>query len=224
MCFSASASFTLGSVLLIVGAGTVKKAVTFSQVPFAIIPILFSLQQIIEGFLWLALTNPSWESWQQPSTYLFLAFAQVLWPSWVPFSMFLLEENERRKKGLLALTGFGCVVSLYVMYALVNYPVDAHISRHHVSYDLSFPDYIIELSGVYYFIPTVVPAFVSSIRLMVFLGLALLTSFVVTKLFFGEHVISVWCYFAAAISIIVIIIMMAFHSNSRKSTIAKNVS
>lgn len=224
MCFSASASFGLGAALLVVGVISVRKVSTLSQAPFALITLLFSVQQFIEGFLWLSLTNPYWQGWQQPTTYLFLVFAQVIWPSWVPFSMFLLEENPGRKKSLLALTGFGCVVSLYVVYALFNYQVDAHISSHHIVYDLGFPEYIIALSGIFYFMPTVIPAFVSSVKRMTFLGVALLMSFVVTRLFFGEYIISVWCYFAAAVSVIVILIMLTFQRVAKQALAVDNFS
>lgn len=214
MCFSASASFGLGTALLIVGVATVWKVVTPSQLPFAGIPLIFSLQQFTEGFLWLSLTNASWQNSQQLLTYLFLVFAQVIWPFWVPFSIFLVEENVRRKKILIALTGFGSVIALYVIYALFNYTIDSHVSGKHVSYQINFPGNISKLSALFYFIPTIIPAFVSSVKSMIFLGIALLLSFVVTKLFYEEHVISVWCYFAAAISIVVIIVMRAFQKKN----------
>ena len=160
MCFSASASFGLGTALMATGVLTVKRAVTPTQIPFALIPIFFSIQQFVEGFLWLSLTHSSWQGWHLSATYIFLVFAQVLWPSWVPFSIFLMEENVSRKRILLALTGFGSVVSFYVLFALFNYNINSSIKEHHISYDLYFPDYIINLSGVFYFITTVLPAFV----------------------------------------------------------------
>ena len=224
MCFSANASFGLGTALLLVGIATVWKSTKRVQIPFAAIPVFFSIQQFIEGFLWLSLTNPSWQSWHHPLTYLFLIFAQVLWPSFIPFSIFLIEENVTRKKALLTLTGFGCVISLYVVYALLNYEIDSHVSGHHVSYDLYFPGDIVKISAIFYFIPTVLPSFVSSVKSMIFLGLTLFISFVVTRLFFVEYAISVWCYFAAAISVIVIIIMVRFHKGPKKPSIVTKMN
>jgi hypothetical protein len=56
MCFSATASFTAGAVLLGVGALTLRSALTSRQrhvLPFAAIPLLFAIQQLIEGVIWL---------------------------------------------------------------------------------------------------------------------------------------------------------------------------
>ena len=57
MCFSATASFTAGSVLSAVGIATIMKAERKSEVPFAMIPLLFGVQQFIEGVVWLTLRD-----------------------------------------------------------------------------------------------------------------------------------------------------------------------
>jgi len=54
MCFSATASFIAGVSLLVLGVATVKKAKRKAEIPFAMIPLLFGVQQIIEGMLWLS--------------------------------------------------------------------------------------------------------------------------------------------------------------------------
>ena len=53
MCFSAYASFVAGSALLVVGAVTVVKAQQKRELPYAAIPLLFAVQQLIEGAIWL---------------------------------------------------------------------------------------------------------------------------------------------------------------------------
>ena len=58
MCFSASASFGAGIVLTGIGVASIKKSDTRSKSLFASIPLIFGIQQITEGFLWLALSNP----------------------------------------------------------------------------------------------------------------------------------------------------------------------
>ena len=54
MCFSATASFTAGIVLTVIGVATVKKTQRKTEIPFAMVPLLFGLQQFIEGLLWLS--------------------------------------------------------------------------------------------------------------------------------------------------------------------------
>jgi len=53
MCFSATASFSAGAVLRGIGALTLKAARRPCEWPFAAIPLLFAIQQLIEGMIWL---------------------------------------------------------------------------------------------------------------------------------------------------------------------------
>lgn len=203
MCFSASASFGVGAVLLVGGIATLKKTKSISQIPFASIPLLFSIQQFSEGFVWLSLSNESYADWQQSSTFIFLIFAQAIWPSFVPFSIWLLEKNKIRKKILGAISIFGLAVGSYLLYCIINYPIDSKILGSHIFYDLDSQHNTIHYSGVFYFIPTVLPALISSYKRMLYFGLTILISFIVTKLFYPDYIISVWCYFAAALSILI---------------------
>ena len=57
MCFSAEASFIVGGALLFIGTSTIKKAHHKKDLPIALIPIIFALQQIIEGLLWIILKD-----------------------------------------------------------------------------------------------------------------------------------------------------------------------
>jgi hypothetical protein len=79
MCFSAEASFGTGADIAIVGTVAIKKAETPSQRIFALIPWFFSIQQSMEGILWVTLPNPDSLLWQRIGTYGFLLFAWVLW-------------------------------------------------------------------------------------------------------------------------------------------------
>jgi hypothetical protein len=203
MCFSASASFGVGAVLLAGGVAALKRTKSISQIPFASIPILFSIQQFTEGFVWLSLSNESYSDWQQSSTLIFLIFAQAIWPSFVPFSIWLLEKNKMRKKILGAISIFGLAVGSYLLYCILNFSIDSKILGSHIFYDVDHQHTTIYYSGVFYFIPTVLPALISSHKRMLYFGLTILISFLFTKLFFPDYIISVWCYFAAALSILI---------------------
>ena len=80
MCFSAGASFGAGAILSVVGVASIRKAQSPSKILFASIPLLFAMQQITEGFLWLSVTDPTYASLEQVTTFGFLFFAQVAWP------------------------------------------------------------------------------------------------------------------------------------------------
>jgi hypothetical protein len=53
MCFSATASFSAGTVLLGLGALTLKLVRHPRELMFAAIPLLFAIQQWTEGVIWL---------------------------------------------------------------------------------------------------------------------------------------------------------------------------
>jgi len=57
MCFWAGASFGASVVLSIIGTAAIMKARTIPQGLFAGIPVLFSIQQLAEGMLWLSSKN-----------------------------------------------------------------------------------------------------------------------------------------------------------------------
>ena len=53
MCFSATASFSVGAILLGLGTLTLKAARRPPELVLAAIPLLFAIQQLSEGVIWL---------------------------------------------------------------------------------------------------------------------------------------------------------------------------
>jgi hypothetical protein len=220
MCFSASASFGAGAVLLVMGIASVKQCSKPSQILFASIPLFFAAQQIAEGFLWLSFLNPSFAVCRQPATYLFLIFAQIIWPTWVPFSIRLLEKNTSRKKLLDIPLGIGLSVSAYLTFRLVTQQVGATILGWHISYDIGLPDAVLHSSTVFYFIATVTPSFISSIRKMWLFGFSAAAAYIISYLLFEPYLISVWCFLAAIMSSAVITIIIDMYKNILDNAIA----
>ncbi len=74
MCFSAAASFGTSAFLGGAGIVAIKKIDSRKKLAFACVPILFCIQQLSEGVLWLALGNPEYISWVKPTTYVYMFF------------------------------------------------------------------------------------------------------------------------------------------------------
>ena len=125
MCFSATASFGASAVLGVVGIISVAKARTNPQRLFATIPLIFAVQQLTEGLLWISLKDPVLGSSQSLLTYIYLVFAMAVWPLWVPLTIRLLERDARSKRIMNVLVGIGAVVSICVVLVLSLYPVQA---------------------------------------------------------------------------------------------------
>ncbi len=207
MCFSVEASFGAGIVLSAIGVASIKKVQSPSQIVFASIPLIFSVQQITEGFLWLALSNPIYASLQQVTTYTFLLIAQIVWPVWVPLAILLAEKEDKRKTIQKLLVIVGVLLSSYMAYCLFSYNVHAKIIGYHISYEQNYPLALTLAGGVFYFIATIVPPFFSTIKRMRLLGIAILISYIITIVFYENYFVSVWCFFASVISILVFVIM-----------------
>ncbi|HEU4716339.1 MAG TPA: DUF6629 family protein [Bacteroidia bacterium] len=207
MCFSASASFGAGILLTGIGAGSIKQVRQPAELFFASIPLIFGVQQLSEGFVWLSLSRPGYVPLQHVATFLFLFFAQVVWPVWVPLSIMLLKKKERRKLSQKLLTATGALVSAYLAYCLFRFHVEAKIIGYHISYEQDYPEALATYGGLLYIIATIAPPFFSDIRRMWMLGAAILISYIITELFYTDYIVSVWCFFASVISIAVWVIM-----------------
>jgi hypothetical protein len=208
MCFSASASFIAGTVLTSIGVASVNKVNKKEYYLFASIPIIFGIQQMTEGFIWMGLNDPEKGSSAQLSSYLFLFIAQVVWPTWVPLSILFLEKKERRKSIQKLLVILGAALSMYMCYCLYWFHIEAKIIDHHIAYFQEYPIhnkyYVIATYGIV----TILPALMSQTKNVWILGVALLLSYLITAIFYKSFTLSVWCFFAAIISANVYLIIL----------------
>jgi len=201
MCFSAGASFTAGVVLSTVGVANQRKVKKQSQMLFALIPLLFGLQQFAEGVLWVTLKIGVYSWLQNASTYIFLVPALVIWPLVIPLSMWFMEERKKRKNILTGLIVMGGMVSIFYAFCLTSYNVIPRINNFHIQYIHEFPQTPVDIVYLFYIISTVAPLFVSSVKRMWLFGILILLSYLVTAIFFTGYLTSVWCFFAALISV-----------------------
>ena len=224
MCFSATASFGASAVLGTVGIVAVTKAKTSPQKIFATIPLVFALQQFTEGLLWMSLKNTSMASWQTMLTYAFLVFAMAVWPFWIPFTTWLLEKDAKRKKIIRWFVWIGAIVALGVAIILFSYPIkvvtpfclscpisSTGLVRHHLHYEFNIPQLVKNLIiafTVLYIAATIITPFLSGIKKMKWLGIVFLVSYLFAVIFYNGFVISVWCFFAAVLSFVVLWIIL----------------
>lgn len=207
MCFSASASFGVSAVLLVGGIVALKKVKDPSQRAFAAIPLIFSIQQLSEGFLWLSFQYESFAFVHDLTSYFFLTIAQVVWPTWVAMAVWSMEENPNRRKILAGLLILGILDSLFLAFCLFYFKVDTLIRDHHIFYELhSRKDYL-QYSSVIYLTVTIVPLLISTVPKVYILGLIIAASAAFSRFYFHDYFISVWCFFAAAISIYIIYLL-----------------
>jgi hypothetical protein len=205
MCFSASGSFVVSGVLVAVGTASLAQA----KKPFrmlGLIPLLFAAQQAAEGVVWLTVASNPLTPLHQVAVDLFLGFALVLWPLWLPWSLLLVESDPARKRLLGLLVGVGTFVSVSAVALMSRWQPRAHVVGHSISYDYEASQWpVSEAHLLIYLLPTVLPFFVSTLRLTRVMGGALLFGLATTIVLKRETLTSVWCFFAALLSVLFVI-------------------
>ena len=203
MCFSATASFSAGAVLLGVGTLTLRSALTSHQrrdLPFAAIPLLFAIQQLIEGVIWLTFSDEA-ALLNSVMTHVYSFFSHVLWPVYVPVAVMLMEPNGWRRRGLIAFVAAGAAVGAYLLVVLVAYPVVSRPTGQHIEY--VSPHFFAAVTMTLYLLSTAVSPLLSTHRMVVVFGALALLSFGAAYAFYATWFISVWCFFAALLSAVV---------------------
>ncbi len=198
MCFSATASFTAGTVLIITGVVTLQHVRSKAAFPFACIPLLFGIQQMIEGVVWISFGSPVLHS---VATYTFVMFSHVLWPIYVPTTIYLIEKHPIRKKILWGISLIGALVSIYLFTWSVAGPVTCSIVGQSIAYQMDVPFPL--PSFFLYFIATCAGSMVSSSLKIRIFGTAMLLWFFVAHAWYPETLFSVWCFFSAVLSLII---------------------
>lgn len=201
MCFSAGASLSAATVLAAIGTVAVARCPARKMRPYAAIPLLFAVQQLVEGVLWLALTH------DQPllamaASQVFNLFAHAFWPAYVPLSVLLLEPQPVRKALLACLALAGSALAAYYFLRILLAPVEPVTSAGHIEYRMV---HALAQTGMALYALTTAGALLSSswpwLRLF---GLLVLLAMVVTWWAFAFWLVSVWCFFAALLSVLVL--------------------
>lgn len=200
MCFSAEASFLVAAATGLTGVAAMRQTTSAREIPLAGTPLLFGLQQFVEGVLWLRLPQAEGEYSITMLSFAFLVFAEVIWPAYTAIAVLLIEPDRRRRQALIAVLIIGIIVSRDLLLALmVELPV-ATIRGHSIAYGgHSDP---LSWEQLPYLAATVLPLFISSQRAIRTFGVVASAGFLVSACVYAETFVSVWCFFAAAGSVL----------------------
>lgn len=202
MCFSASGSFIASGLLATIGVAALRSTTSTPHRMFAATPLLFSAQQAAEGVVWLTLGKAESVSTHQLAVNAFLAFALVVWPVWMPSSLHQIETDRVRRRWLLGLVCVGIIVSACAASLLLEWQPLARVAGRSLCYDypISPATHASQFYLAIYAIPAMMPFFVSSAKLARVTGVALVISLIATVIIERDALTSVWCFFAALLS------------------------
>ena len=200
MCFSAPASFVAGTALSAIGVAALRNTRVRTEVPFAMIPLLFGIQQLTEGVIWLTFSYDA-PILKEMMTYLYSVFSHVLWPIYVPLAVGIMEAVRWRKKAIFAFGVAGVIVALYLLYFIVATPMVAEVVGRHIVYDS--PHFYLIPVMVLYLAATCVSCFFSSHGFVKLFGVLALLSFIAAYVIHVMALVSIWCFFAAILSLLI---------------------
>lgn len=206
MCFSATASFTAAGVLVPAGAIGIYQAARVDRryVGIEVLPVLFGLQQLSEGIVWIAGVQADASLVGQASlAYMF--FSWLAWPVWIPLSTYFLEA-ERRRSIFLFLSVFGGMLGAvqYIPYFLHPEWLATTFLPNAISYSATeLLDFVIGRPATYvlYLLAIIAPLLLSSNRDARIFGGLVVVVVAVTYLFFRYAYISVFCVGGAVMSL-----------------------
>jgi hypothetical protein len=199
MCFGPVASFTASGFLASIGAVTLKNVNFKKELFIASFPMLFAIQQFIEGMLWLALNNGGSQVLVRSLTIAYLTFAYSLWPILCPLSVYSIEHDRKKSAVLRLLILCGIVTSASLLFFIIRNPVYTLVANGSIRYGSV-------IAGTYWFaglyiLVTILPYFLSSHRAILIFGIPNIMLCAIAYGMYQITFISVWCFFAAAISI-----------------------
>lgn len=106
----------------------------------------------------------------------------------------------------------GLAVGLYLLYFIIEFPVTARIIGGHIAYES--PHFYAVPTMVMYLIGTCVGSLFSTNRTIQIFGAAAFVTFIAAYTIHVATFFSVWCFFAAILSVIVLVYLRQERSGS----------
>jgi hypothetical protein len=202
MCFSPEASFFTAGLTGVIGIVSLTRVTQPRELALAATPLLFGLQQAIEGGLWLLLPTAPHGPMASALTLAYLTLAQSFWPVYAPLAARAMETDERRRRLMLFCLAAGVAVGGYLLWRTLTGPREAVIMNRCIVYRTEQGHPL--LIGIAYLASTSLPLILSSRRTIFTLGAITLVGSAVAYAFYWEAFLSVWCYFGAAASVVIL--------------------
>lgn len=119
MCFSATVSFISSAGLFCASAYILQKSkpLDLASVVSAAIPFIFSIQQAIEGIIWVALNNGN-QGIANSTAIAYIFCAYIVWPIFTPIFGLVNEPILIRRNIFYAFSILGLIFGLYLYFPI----------------------------------------------------------------------------------------------------------
>ncbi len=208
MCFSPEADLVAGAVLLPVGVAALREVRHVREVPFAALPLLFALHQLVESLVWFGESGDVSTCTAQAATTAYVLFALPVLPLLVPLAVMLVEPVGARLR-VAPFVALGAVVSLYMGRAALDGPITVRAEAHALVYGVGMDDRV--LWSLLYVVAVIGPSLLSGSPSILWFGVLNLVAAVIVGWAYLSGFASLWCFFAAATSVLIWVHMRGRH-------------
>lgn len=205
MCFSIQADLVAGIALLPVAVLTLREVRHVREVPFASLPLVFAVHQLVEALVWAGLAGDVPANVQRAATLAYLLIAFPLLPLLLPLGVLLLEPQGARLR-VAPFVGIGAVVASYLGHAVLAHPVTVTQHPYALAYDVGLTHG--DTWAVIYIVAVIGPPLLSGYPSIVLFGILNLVGITVAAVLYQEAFASLWCVYAAIISVLVLVHMV----------------
>lgn len=205
MCFSVTADLVVGALLVPIAALSLREARHWRELPFAMLPAVFAVHQFIEAAIWAGLDGDVSAATTQFAVRAYLFVALPLLPTLFPLSVLLLEPRGARRR-VAPFVVLGAVVSAYLAVVVLAHPVVVIEHPHALQYQTAVENQYVW--AALYVVAVIGPALMSGYPSIVAFGALNLVGLTVVAVFYVEAFTSLWCLYAAAISVLVLLHMV----------------
>ena len=206
MCFSVQADVAAGVVILPMAVVALREVRHVRELPFASLPLLFALHQLVEALVWAAYDDRTVpEALGHAAMLAYVGYAMVVLPTLMPLSVLLLEPRGARLR-VAPFVVLGAVMSVVFAVEVFTAPIAVVVHPHALEYATGLSHG--NLLAIGYAVAVVGAPMLSGYRSVVAFGLVNLVGLIVVALAYREAFASLWCVYAALSSALVVLHMV----------------
>lgn len=174
-------------------------------IPFASLPAIVAVHQFIEAIIWLRQEGDASAAQAHFAVIAYLFIALPLLPTLFPLSVLLLEPYGARLR-VAPFVILGAIISTYLAVVVLTDPVGGTPHPYCMVYQTGAQNILVW--SVLYVVAVVGPALMSGYRSIVAFGVVNLIGLVVVAVLYVQSFASLWCVYAAATSVLVLVHMV----------------
>ena len=175
------------------------------EVPFASLPLLFAIHQLVEAVVWAAADgHVSWHVGHAAAV-AYVIFAVPVLPTLMPLAVLLLEPRKARRR-VAPFVILGVVVSTYLAISVLTHSVTVTVHDHALGYGTGVSNGA--FWTVLYITAVIGPSVLSGYPSIVAFGAFNLVGLIAVAIVYVEAFASFWCILAAMASVLVLVHMV----------------